>query len=103
MQRPGDGGGCQSKHIHISLQLFDLFLMAHTETLFLIDDQQAQILKLHIRRQYPVGADDDIHLALLQIRHRLFDFSGRSEAAHQIHPDGIILHPLDESSIVLLG
>ncbi len=102
VQGPGNGGGCQGQHIHVLLQLLDLFLVAYPETLFLINDQQSQILKLHVRRKYPVCADDDVHPAFYQVCHRLPDLSRGAEPAHQIHPYGVIFHTLDEGGVMLL-
>ncbi len=61
---PWNRCGRQRQHIHIFFQLLNLLLMRHTEPLLLINNQQSQVLKLYIRRQNPVGADNDIHLAL---------------------------------------
>ena len=55
----------QRQHIHIFFHFLDLLFMRHTETLLLIYNKQPQILILHIRRQYPVGADHDVHHTLL--------------------------------------
>ncbi len=103
MQGSGNGSGRQSQHIHIFLQLLDLFLVGHPEALLLVDDQKPQILELYVLRQNPVGADNDVHLPLLQIRQRLFDLPRRPETAHEIHPHREILHPLDKRRVMLLG
>ena len=50
-----------------------------------------------------MGADQDIHLTLAQVRHRFFLLRKRPETAHQIDAHGKILHPLLEGVIVLLG
>ena len=49
VQGAGDGRGGQRQHVHVLLQLLDLFLVRHAEALLLVDDQKAQILKLNIR------------------------------------------------------
>ena len=43
-----DGRGRQRQHVHGRPQLLEAFLVAHTETLLLIDDQEAQISELDI-------------------------------------------------------
>ena len=100
---PGNGRGGQSQHIHILLHLLDFFFVGDAESLLLINDQNAQILKLHIRRQYPMGADDDIHQSFFQILHGFLLLGRRAEAAQQIHPHRKFLHPLGKGVVVLLG
>ena len=51
--------------VHLAAQLLEALLVAHAKALLLVDDHQAQILKGHVRREEPVGADDDIHRAAL--------------------------------------
>ena len=64
VQRPGDGGGGEGEHIHLLGQLLQPLLVGDPEPLFLVDDQQAQILELDALLQQPMGADEDVHLAL---------------------------------------
>ena len=45
--------------------------MRHAESLFLVNDEQAQILKLHIARKQAMGSDDDIHPARFEFRQGL--------------------------------
>ena len=73
MESPGNGGGSQGQHIHVLLQLLDLFLVGHAEPLLLVDDEQAQVLELHVLGEHPVSADDDVHKPLFQPLQRLFD------------------------------
>ena len=103
MQCPGDRCGRKRKHIHIIFDFLYFFLMSHAETLFLINDQKSQILKLNIRRKDPVGPDDNIHLPLAQILHRFLLLRRRAEAGHQINPYRKVLQSLGKGIIVLLG
>ena len=50
-----------------------------------------------------MGADHDVHQALLEIRDGLLDLPRGAEAAHELYADGIVLHALDKGSVVLLG
>ena len=77
--------------------------MAHPEPLFLVNNQQTQVLEFHILGQHSVGSDDNIRQALLQFRHGFADFPRRPETAHQFHMYGKILHALDKGGIMLLG
>ena len=102
MKRTGDGRGREAHHIHRLLHLLDLFLVGHTETLFLIDDQQPQILELHIFRKKPVRSDGDVRRAPGQLCQGLPLFLGRTKAAEKFHPHRVVLHPLQEGIVVLL-
>jgi len=50
IKRARDGGGRQRQHIHFRAQFLEMFLMGYTKTLFLVDNDQAEILELNIRR-----------------------------------------------------
>ena len=60
------------------------FLLAHAEAVFLVDDDQAQALELHVLGQDLVGADDDVHAAVVDALDGRGDFLGRAEA-RQFH------------------
>ena len=71
MQRARDRGGAHAERVDGETQLAELFLLLHAELLFLVDDEQAQILELVLGREQRVRADDDVDLALA---HALEDF-----------------------------
>ena len=64
--------------------------MGDPETLLFVDDQQAQVLELHIRREQAVRADDDIDLPLCQPGDDLFLLLGCAEAGEHLdrHREG---------------
>ena len=103
MEGAGNGGSCQGQHVHILFQLLDLFLVCHAEALFLVDNQQPQILEFHIFRQYPVGTDHNVHQALLQIRHGLPDLPRSAEPGQQFHPHREVFHSLGKGIVMLLS
>ena len=76
--------------------------MRHTKTLFLINDQKPQILKLHIFRKNSVSPDDNIHQTLFQILQCTFLLGRSSESAKQIYPHRKFLHTLHKGIIMLL-
>ena len=47
-------------------QLLDALLVRDAEALLFVDDEQAQVLEVHVLRQQAVGADDDVDLAVLE-------------------------------------
>ena len=52
-------------------QLLDPLLVRDAEPLLLVHDQQAEIAELHVLRQQPVRADDDVDLARGELGERL--------------------------------
>ena len=103
MKGTGDGGGSQSQHVHILFEFLDLLLVGYAKTLLLIDDKQPQILEFYILRQHSVGADHNIHQALLQIRDGLLDLPRGAEPGQQLHPHRKVFHSLGKSIVMLLG
>ena len=63
VQCAGNGSGRQGEHIHPDEVFLQLFLVLHAEALFLVDDDKAEVVELHIFGQQPVGAHHDIHAA----------------------------------------
>ena len=66
MQSARDGGRRQGQHIHRLAQPFQPFLVLDAETLFLVDDDQAEILEVHVGADQPMRADDDVDPTLGQ-------------------------------------
>ena len=81
VQGAGNGRGAEGQHIHFLAQLFQGFLVADAETLFLVHHDQAEVLELHILLQQAVGADNDVHRALLQAGEDAFLLFGGAETA----------------------
>ena len=57
----------EGKRVDVCLHLSQLFLCRNAKLLLLVYDQQAQVVKLHRLADEFVCADDDVHLALLQV------------------------------------
>ena len=102
VQRARDGRGAEGEHIHALFQVFDALLVRYAKALLLVDNQQPQILKLHILAQQPVGAHQDIALARGGMADGLALRLGRAEAADHIDIDREIMEALEACIIVLL-
>ena len=63
--------GAHAERVDGETQLAELFLLLHAELLFLVDDEEAQVLELVLGREQRVRSDDDVDLALA---HALEDF-----------------------------
>ena len=60
-------GCCHGECVHIHLQLAQFLFYRNAELLFLVDDEQSQVLEFHLFACELVGADDNIYLALLYL------------------------------------
>ena len=77
--------------------------MADAEALFLVHDQQAQILERHVLLQQLVGADEHIHLPRRRAAQRVFLLLGRAEPGEHVDIDGKTAESLFRRHIVLPG
>ena len=48
--------------------------MGHAKTVFLVNDQKAEVFKNDIFRQEPVRSDEDVDIALWEFFEDFFDF-----------------------------
>ena len=102
MQCPRNRRGGHGQHIDILFQLFDLFLMGHTETLFFVDDQQTEIMVDHPFVKEHMGADDDIRFAGSEVVDDAVDFFFRFKAAQNADAHTKPLQPFTEGAFMLL-
>ena len=103
MQCPGDGRRGQRQNIDLLAHLLEQLLVGHPKTLLFVDDEQAQILELHILRQEPVRPNHNVYAALGQeIHHPLLLLAGEKTREH-FHRDRKRSQPLGEGLEMLLG
>src|SRR5262249_54034862 len=98
-----DGRGRHGEYIHSLPQALEPLLVLDTEALLLVDDDQAEVLELHIRTNQPVGADNDVDAALAQALDDAFLFAGRAKTADALDDKRIVSHALREGAKVLFG
>ena len=103
VQRPGDGGGRQGQHIHLTAHLLEPLLVGHAEALLLVDDQQPQVLELHIFLQELVGADQQVQTAGAGSLQNAFLLLGGGESGQHLDLHREILEPSAGGGVVLLG
>ena len=94
--------GGQRKHVHMPPQLLQFFLLRHAESLFLVYDEQSEILERDIFRREAVRSDDDVHLAGFKPFDRRFLFLRGLESAQHFDADGIVRHAFREGGEMLL-
>ena len=74
------GGQCQ--YVDIRSHGLHGLLVAHAETMFLVNDEQAQIVELRALTEQLVGSYNDVYRSVGQPFQSGRDFSGRAKAAH---------------------
>ena len=75
-----DRGSGQGQDVHFRAQGLEAFLLANTETMFLVDDDQPQVFIFHFRLQQFVCADHDVDLSFIQFPDDLVLFFPGAEA-----------------------
>ena len=68
LQRARDRRRRQREHVDRQAQLAQQLLLLDAEALLLVDDHEAQLLRLHVAREQAVRADQDVDLALARSR-----------------------------------
>ena len=103
MQRARDRRGRKCQDIHQGPHLFELLLVLHTESLFFINNDQPQILKIHVFLQQAMRSDDDIQFPEAQFCQGFFGLGGTLKTVQHVDADREIGQTLREGRIVLLG
>lgn len=101
-ERTGDGRRGHGEDVHVGAELLQLLLVLDAEALFLVDDDQAQVLELRLGGEEPVGADDQVDGALSEPFERRLGLGLGLEAAQRPYVDGELGVPLGERAEVLL-
>ena len=103
IQRPGDGGGRQGQHIHLTEVLLQLLLVLHAEALLLVHHQQPQVLELHVLVEQPVGADENVHFPVFHLPQGLLHLGWGAEAGDHVDVHRIFGKAAQGVEIVLPG
>src|SRR5690606_11193274 len=102
LQGPRDRGGGQGEDVDAYLETLQPVLGGDTESLLLIDDEQAQVLEGYVVRQETVGADHEVDLAGGEtLDHPRLLLRGE-ESGQDLDPDRIRGEALREGLVVLL-
>ena len=102
VQGARDGRGGEGKDIHLGAHLLEAFLVGHAKAVFLVDDDQAEVVESDVLLQDPVGADDDVHRAGFGRIDDLHLLLMGAETAQHLHLDGIGGEPFGEGGVMLL-
>ena len=103
LQRARDRRRAHRDHVDLQLHLAQQLLLLDAEALLLVDDQQPEVLRAHVAREQPVGADQDVDLALGEALDGLALLGGGAEARDVLDRERVVAQPLGERAEVLLG
>ena len=96
-------GSTHGEHVHVRAHLLELFLVLHTEALFLVNDDQAQVLEHYAVREDAVRTDHHVHRAGCDFFGNLAGFFRLLEAGKHANLHGEAREALTERLVVLLG
>ena len=99
----GIGRGGEGEDVDGGAEGLEPLLVLDAEALLLVDDDQAEILELHVLLHQAMGADEDVDGAGGGVLEDLADLASRAEAVDDLDPEGELGHPLAEGAVVLLG
>lgn len=103
IQRARDGCCGEREQMHVGAHRLERFLLPHAEALLFVDDDQAQILELHVWLQQAVRADDDVDIAAGDLLQFGLDLLGALEAREHFHLHRVIGEAVAEIAVMLLG
>ena len=83
-----DRRGRHRQHVDVDPHGLQAFLVLDAEALLLVDDDQAEVLELHLLAEQAMGADDDVDLAVGDAVDDLAGLGVALEARQLRHADG---------------
>ena len=98
----GMGSRRQAHDVDRGSQMFERFLVLDAETLFLINDDEAEILDPDAWLQETVGPDDEVDRSIGETFKGLFRLFRRLESRQRAHSDRELTEPFGERGVVLL-
>ena len=78
------------QHIDIRTQALDFLLLLHAETMFLVNDEQAEFFKFHGGAEQGVRPDDNVQIAACKLVANLAALRRRTEAGKHFHGNRIM-------------
>ena len=102
-ERARDGRRRQRQHVDLRTKALQLLLLAHAEAVLLVDDDEAEVLELHVGLQELVRADHEIDPTVGEAFERRLDLLGRAEARQLGELDRPVGEAIGENLEVLFG
>jgi hypothetical protein len=101
VQRSRNGRGGHRQDVHVDPHPLEPLLVLDAEPLFLVDDQQAQVLEGHVAAEEPVCADQDVHVAFAGALQNVFRLPAGLETIEDLDRHRKVGKPLAERAAVL--
>ena len=79
-----DGRGREREHVDLLAHVLELLLVLDAEALLLVDDDEAQVVRVHVGGEQAVGAHEDAHLATRKALEGKPLLLGRAEAREHV-------------------
>ena len=93
----------QRQHVDFEPECAQELLLRDAEALFLVEDDEPELLRDDVAAEDAVRADQDVDLALLEVREHLLDFRRRPEARDHLDTNREVAIAVAEGVPVLLG
>ena len=103
MQRARDRRRRQREHVDLEPELAEELLLRDAEALLLVDDHEPEVARDHVAREHAVRPDQDVDLALAEVREHRLHVRRLPEARHHLDADGVVAVAGAERVPVLLG
>ena len=103
LQCARNGSRRHREGVDVGLERAQLLLCGHSKLLFLVDDEQPQVVPFHLFAYQLVGADEYVYLARLKVGEDLPRLFGRARAGEVVHAHGEVVQSLGEGLVVLVG
>ena len=103
VQGAGDGRGGHGEDVYGGAHLLQALFVAYAEALFLVDDEQAEVLELEVFGEEAVGADEDVDFAVGYFFEDDLLLFGGAEAGDHLDVDGEVGEAAFEGFVVLEG
>jgi hypothetical protein len=103
VERARDRRGREGQDVDLAAQILELLLVAHPETVLLVDDRQSQILEFQVGLQQLVGPDQDVDRAVGQTFEHLLLLLRRAEPRQALDLDRPVGEAVGEVLEMLLG
>ena len=93
----------QRQYIHVRSKTLQFLFGCDAELLFLVDDEQTEVMPFDALADEFMGADEDVYLTRLQVCQDLFHLLRALQTAQVLDPHRHVLHSLAEGVVVLQG
>ena len=77
--------------------------MCHAEALLFVDDHESEVIEMHIARNEPMSADNEVDRTIGDAGDRVADFGGCAETVEQVDAHRVVRHAFAKGAPMLFG